>query len=78
MLIDTERAKQTLTSAGIPEEHASAYLDVVRMIDEEARAKLVTKDDLKLTEERLRRQMIRTVWGGVAALAALMTLFNFL
>ncbi len=82
MLVDTDKAKERLRRGGASEELAGSMIDVLRMLDEEVQEKLATKEDLKLMEERLKREltatMHRTVWSGVAVLAALMTLFNYI
>ncbi len=78
VLIDTEKAKERLRQGGASEELAGGMVDVLRMLDEEVQQKLATKEDLKLMEERLTTKLYRTVWGGVAVLAALMTLFNYI
>ena len=70
MLIDTERARRELANAGVPDEQAEAHLNIVRMIDKEARAGLATKSDLS-------RWAIRIILGNAAITAALLALFSY-
>lgn len=53
MLIDTDEARRELENAGTPGPQVEAQLNVLRMLDTEARSKLATEEDLKRTEERL-------------------------
>ncbi len=53
MLIDTDKAREELIRSGVPEEQARAHINVVRMMDEQARARLATKDDIALLRKDL-------------------------
>ena len=53
MLIDTERAKRRLVESGVSEEQAGAHLDVLRMVSEQSREELATKQDLERLEQEI-------------------------
>ena len=53
MLIDTEQAKRRLVESGVSEEQASAHLDVLRMVSEQSREELATKQDLERLEQEI-------------------------
>jgi hypothetical protein len=55
MLIDTERAKRRLVESGVSEEQAGAHLDVLRMVSEQSREELATKQDLERLEQEIDR-----------------------
>lgn len=55
MLIDTEQAKRRLVESGVSEEQAGAHLDVLRMVSEQSREELATKQDLERLEQEIDR-----------------------
>ena len=57
MLIDTDRARQCLLEAEFTEQHAAGIVEVMRMLDEEARGALATKDDLQQQSTLLRTEL---------------------
>ncbi len=78
MLIDTDKARQHLLHAGVAEEQASAHLDILRMVDEQIRAELATKEDLANLERRLTRLLlIATLTTIGIVLAGMWALLEF-
>ena len=59
MLIDTERAKRRLVESGVSEEQAGAHLDVLRMVSEQSREELATKQDLERLEQEIDRRFAK-------------------
>jgi hypothetical protein len=53
MLIDTEQAKRRLVESGVSEEQAGAHRDVLRMVSEQSREELATKQDLERLEQEI-------------------------
>ena len=53
MLIDTEQAKRRLVESGVSEEQAGAHLDVLRMVSEQSREELATKQDLERLDQEI-------------------------